>query len=214
MYRYKNALDSSNETLTNTILEIFHVVFPFFSLSHTSTIDINECEQGIGKCPGNKECVNIPGGYDCADSKEISSQYVQNLSSSATFRGDKTGHKKKTRILLICFIFFHFRTTKPSTFTPQARSLACSKGYKQQGDKCVGKFQVVCVTRFFVYFKEQFGFSKCISFFYQRTDIDECAIDKSACDSNQNCINTPGSFQCECKVGFTMDKVVNACVGK
>lgn len=39
-------------------------------------------------------------------------------------------------------------------------------------------------------------------------------MDKTACDSNQNCINMPGSFRCECKIGFTMDKVVNACVGK
>lgn len=32
-------------------------------------LDINECELGIGKCPPNKECKNIPGGYDCVDSK-------------------------------------------------------------------------------------------------------------------------------------------------
>lgn len=48
----------------------------------------------------------------------------------------------------------------------------------------------------------------------QKSDIDECTVDKTACDSNQNCINMPGSFRCECKIGFTMDKVVNACVGE
>lgn len=47
----------------------------------------------------------------------------------------------------------------------------------------------------------------------QKLDIDECTMDKTACDSNQNCINMPGSFKCECKIGFTMDRVVNACVG-
>lgn len=50
--------------------------------------------------------------------------------------------------------------------------------------------------------------------FNAKTDIDECTMDKTACDSNQNCINTLGSFRCECKTGFTMDKVVNACVGE
>lgn len=51
-------------------------------------------------------------------------------------------------------------------------------------------------------------------FLLSKLDIDECMVDKTACDSNQNCINTPGSFRCECKMGFTMDKVVNACVGE
>lgn len=37
-------------------------------------------------------------------------------------------------------------------------------------------------------------------------------MDKSSCDSNQNCINVPGSYRCDCKSGFSMDKVVNACV--
>lgn len=45
-------------------------------------------------------------------------------------------------------------------------------------------------------------------------DIDECSVDKNACDSYQNCVNTPGSFRCECKSGFSMDKVLNACVGE
>lgn len=54
--------------------------------------------------------------------------------------------------------------------------------------------------------------NKC--FVHLKLDIDECTMDKTACDSNQNCINTPGSFRCECKIGFSMDKVVNACVGE
>lgn len=45
-------------------------------------------------------------------------------------------------------------------------------------------------------------------------DIDECAIDKSACDSNQICINDPGGFHCDCKEGFQLDPVINACVGE
>lgn len=39
-------------------------------------IDIDECELGIGICPPKKECKNIPGGYDCIDSKLNSIQYV------------------------------------------------------------------------------------------------------------------------------------------
>lgn len=38
-------------------------------------LDINECELNIGNCPTGKECKNIPGGYDCVDSKK-NSMYV------------------------------------------------------------------------------------------------------------------------------------------
>lgn len=44
-------------------------------LSFHFNIDINECELGIGICPTDKECKNIPGGYDCVDSKK-NSMYV------------------------------------------------------------------------------------------------------------------------------------------
>ncbi|XP_021709536.1 fibrillin-1 isoform X4 [Aedes aegypti] len=46
----------------------------------------------------------------------------------------------------------------------------------------------------------------------QCIDIDECAVDKYACDSNQVCTNEIGGFRCDCKIGFTLDQVTNACV--
>lgn len=48
----------------------------------------------------------------------------------------------------------------------------------------------------------------------QCIDIDECASDKSACDSNQICINDAGGFHCDCKEGFQLDPIINACVGE
>uniref|UniRef100_A0A182KH19 EGF-like domain-containing protein n=1 Tax=Anopheles christyi TaxID=43041 RepID=A0A182KH19_9DIPT len=46
----------------------------------------------------------------------------------------------------------------------------------------------------------------------QCVDIDECAADKNACDSNQVCTNEIGGFRCDCKIGFNLDTVTNACV--
>ncbi|XP_055536331.1 fibulin-1 isoform X5 [Wyeomyia smithii] len=46
----------------------------------------------------------------------------------------------------------------------------------------------------------------------QCVDIDECAADKNACDSNQVCTNEIGGFRCDCKIGFMLDQVTNACV--
>jgi hypothetical protein len=46
-------------------------------------------------------------------------------------------------------------------------------------------------------------------------DIDECAENVDPpCDSNQECINTQGSFQCICQTGFQLDPLLHACVGK
>lgn len=45
-------------------------------------------------------------------------------------------------------------------------------------------------------------------------DIDECTTNRNSCDSNQICINEPGSFRCNCKIGFVLDGFTNACVGK
>lgn len=45
------------------------------------------------------------------------------------------------------------------------------------------------------------------------SDIDECSMDKQACDSTQNCVNTIGSYLCECRIGFNLDPVTGACTG-
>ena len=36
-------------------------------------------------------------------------------------------------------------------------------------------------------------------------DIDECATGNDSCDSNGNCTDTDGSYECSCKPGFTGD---------
>ena len=43
-------------------------------------------------------------------------------------------------------------------------------------------------------------------------DIDECSVSPSVCDMNANCSNTPGSYYCTCKAGYTGDG--KTCQGK
>ena len=44
------------------------------------------------------------------------------------------------------------------------------------------------------------------------SDINECALDLTSCDSQAKCVNNDGSFTCTCKVGYTGDGV--KCSGK
>lgn len=43
-------------------------------------------------------------------------------------------------------------------------------------------------------------------------DINECREVVDACSSNEECVNTMGSYQCICKTGFRRDNLTQACV--
>ncbi|CAH0764725.1 unnamed protein product [Diatraea saccharalis] len=43
-------------------------------------------------------------------------------------------------------------------------------------------------------------------------DIDECVEGTHLCDQYQNCLNTNGSHECTCKIGFEQDITTGACV--
>jgi len=36
-------------------------------------------------------------------------------------------------------------------------------------------------------------------------DVDECLTNNGGCDENAICMNTPGSFNCSCKIGYSGD---------
>ena len=36
-------------------------------------------------------------------------------------------------------------------------------------------------------------------------DIDECALGKDDCDANAGCVNTEGSYECNCNPGYFRD---------
>lgn len=43
-------------------------------------------------------------------------------------------------------------------------------------------------------------------------DIDECATGRDDCSANSNCLNTPGSFECNCRTGY--QNISGVCIGK
>ena len=45
-------------------------------------------------------------------------------------------------------------------------------------------------------------------------DNNECAGQSSMCGSRASCLNTPGSFNCECSKGFSLDTTGLECEGE
>lgn len=45
-------------------------------------------------------------------------------------------------------------------------------------------------------------------------DNNECAAQNTVCGSRASCVNTPGSFNCECGNGFSLDTTGVECEGK
>lgn len=43
-------------------------------------------------------------------------------------------------------------------------------------------------------------------------DVDECQVHNGGCQ--QRCINTPGSYHCECKAGFRLHADSRSCIRK
>ncbi|XP_043471383.1 fibrillin-1-like [Leptopilina heterotoma] len=43
-------------------------------------------------------------------------------------------------------------------------------------------------------------------------DINECKEIEDACSSNENCVNSIGSFDCKCRTGYRRDNLTQACV--
>ena len=49
-------------------------------------------------------------------------------------------------------------------------------------------------------------------FYLPLTDIDECNVDRETCTNGQ-CINSQGSFRCECPQGFVLGRDGRTCLG-
>ena len=88
------------------------------------------------------------------------------------------------------------------TNTPGSYECSCHNGFDEDGINCIGMntINVLCNSKICLH----------------TIDINECELDIDDCDSPRvaNCINSPGSFSCTCKTGYTGSGRNNTCKGE
>uniref|UniRef100_A0A1S4K5J7 EGF-like domain-containing protein n=2 Tax=Culex quinquefasciatus TaxID=7176 RepID=A0A1S4K5J7_CULQU len=158
--------------------------------------DINECARA-NACGENAKCINFPGSYKCL--------CPQGFQGRDPFRGcvdidECTAFDKPCGNHAIC-----------ENANPGYNCL-CPQGYAGKPDPKIACEQadvnVLCKSNFDCTNNAeciegqcfcQDGFepqgSSCV-------DIDECRMDAHVCGPSAMCINTPGSFRCDCEAGF------------
>ena len=149
--------------------------------------DIDECTNRY-ICPKNAVCRNLEGGYECTCNSGFERETCSDIDECITNT-------------TIC------DADADCNNSPGSFQCECRKGFFGSGQKCEkGQCQdSVCpdnkicasLTTFDCICKG--GFKNGVN--DTCDDINECSI-INICDVNAKCINSPGSYLCECAVGF------------
>ncbi|XP_064619862.1 fibrillin-2-like isoform X2 [Lineus longissimus] len=169
---------------------------PGYQLSddETTCVDVNECDD-IHMCHGGR-CINSPGSFQCF----CDVGFV--LSTDKKMCLDT---RQGT-----CFMTFKKgQCTEERAIKSNKAECCCSRGaaWSWNEGACEicpepneGSFAVLC--------PDGFGF---IMGEGMMDDLDECALYPTICN-NGYCINTDGSYRCECGPGYTLLPSGNRCI--
>uniref|UniRef100_A0A674K3X4 Fibrillin 3 n=1 Tax=Terrapene triunguis TaxID=2587831 RepID=A0A674K3X4_9SAUR len=180
------------------------------TLDGKNCVDINECVSLPGTCsPGT--CQNLEGSFRCIcpPGYEVQNDNcIGNVGSSilpphggyctsVTFSPPAPADTRQS----FCFTRFdNGKCSVPKAFNTTKARCCCSKMPGEGwGDPCE-----LCP-------QEGNGRNQCIGCTFLSPDVNECAENLGIC-INGACINTDGSFRCECPFGYNLDYTGVNCV--
>ncbi|PNF34447.1 Fibulin-1 [Cryptotermes secundus] len=168
-------------------------------------VDVNECAESQLKCTHGEECVNTQGSFRCLRTSKLNSTSVSSTTILPAFLGPSFQDSNQ-----ICPAGFRYNTQSRRCFDVnecEEGTHVCSREAcinEPGGYRCVPKSSDARQCQ--AGLKSDHATDTCV-------DIDECAENTDPpCDSNQECMNTHGSFQCICQTGFQLDPLLHACV--
>ncbi|XP_062816685.1 fibrillin-2 isoform X2 [Anolis carolinensis] len=168
---------------------------PGYEVQNDNCIDINECEEEPNICLFGT-CTNAPGSFQCI--------------CPPGFVLSDNGRRCFDTRQSFCFTRFdHGKCSVPKAFNTTKARCCCSKMPGEGwGDPCE-----LCPQEGNVAFQElcPYGHGAIPGPGDTREDVNECSENPGIC-INGACINTDGSFRCECPFGYNLDYTGVQCV--
>ncbi|KAH0628173.1 hypothetical protein JD844_009001 [Phrynosoma platyrhinos] len=228
-----------NGTCKNTVGSYNCLCYPGFELTHNNDcMDIDECSSFFGQVCRNGRCYNeigsfkclcnegyelTPDGKNCIDIDECNEDPNICLFGSCTntpggfqcicptgFVISDNGRRCFDTRQSFCFTNFeNGKCSIPKAFNTTKAKCCCSKMPGEGwGDPCE-----LCPKEDEVAFQDlcPYGHGTIPGIDDTREDVNECLESPGIC-SNGHCINTDGSFRCECPLGYNLDYTGVHCV--
>ena len=157
--------------------------------------DKNEC-LGDNPCGPGGICVNTEGGYDCI----CENGYVKSRDKSSCIDMRKES----------CFLKHEGTHCSQPMLRPQTKTVCCCSMGAGWGNDCEGcpkpgtkEYQSMCGSgRPGMMVDPMTG---------AQFEIDECTMMSGICNQG-HCVNTVGSFRCDCKAGYKYDESSHQCI--
>ena len=158
---------------------------------------IKSCEPSClirdGGCDHDQVCAKPTGSADRCFCAGYVGKYCESIDAAGSFLFFSFAF-----FLLLYIKFKSNQTTPLSTTKKGCDSLTCLNN-----GVCIDKTE------------SKAAYCNCSGIGYEGNfcgiDINECLTNNGGCDSNAICTNTPGSFNCNCKSGFSGDGIT--CIG-
>uniref|UniRef100_A0A803XPW0 Fibrillin-2 n=1 Tax=Meleagris gallopavo TaxID=9103 RepID=A0A803XPW0_MELGA len=168
---------------------------PGYEVKSESCIDINECNEDPNICLFGS-CTNTPGGFQC-------------ICPTGFVLSDNGRRCFDTRQSFCFTNFENGKCSVPKAFNTTKAKCCCSKMPGEGwGDPCE-----LCPKEEEVAFQDlcPYGHGTIPGIDDTREDVNECLESPGIC-SNGHCINTDGSFRCECPMGYNLDFTGVQCI--